>query len=134
MLNMDISDSIDDFNSSNPESSSTSLTVVQSPSQVEGTPSCGAPTPVRKISKRKCESDANVEVALLKIEEAKLKILEGQSKPRDEDESFFDSLLPHVRSLTPEQKIILRIKIQELILSFIYKNRATPDHTQESRD
>lgn len=73
-----------------------------------------------KGKKRKIENDLDVGTALVRLEENKLKILEDNKKTLDEDASFFDSLLPHVRKLAPQNKMLLRIKIQELVYSFSY--------------
>jgi hypothetical protein len=48
------------------------------------------------------------------------KVCEDEHKVRDEDVSFFDSLIPHIRKLSPARKMLLRIKAQELIYNFIY--------------
>lgn len=40
---------------------------------------------------------------------------------KDEDASFFESVLPHIKGLPPARKMLLRMKIQELIYNFVYK-------------
>lgn len=61
--------------------------------------------------------------ALIRIEERKLKMLENNRtqvpKVVDEDVAFFDSLLPHVKSLPPTEKLLLRIKMQQLVYDFV---------------
>ncbi|XP_041984271.1 uncharacterized protein LOC121736869 [Aricia agestis] len=42
--------------------------------------------------------------------------------PKDEDVGFFDSLIPHVRKLPPAKKLMLRMKIQELVYNTVYNN------------
>ncbi|XP_068624769.1 uncharacterized protein [Battus philenor] len=39
---------------------------------------------------------------------------------KDEDVGFFNSLLPHVRKLVPAKKLMLRMKIQELVYNTVY--------------
>lgn len=39
---------------------------------------------------------------------------------KDEDIGFFNSLLPHVKKLGPAKKLMLRMKIQELIYNTVY--------------
>lgn len=41
---------------------------------------------------------------------------------KDEDVGFFNSLLPHVRKLEPAKKLMLRMKIQELIYNTVYSD------------
>lgn len=40
---------------------------------------------------------------------------------KDEDVGFFNSLLPHVRKLGPAKKLMLRMKIQELVYNTVYQ-------------
>jgi hypothetical protein len=49
-----------------------------------------------------------------------LKVTEDEYKTMDEDISFFESLIPHIKTLSPARKMLLRIKTQELIYNFIY--------------
>ncbi|KAG6464635.1 hypothetical protein O3G_MSEX014641 [Manduca sexta] len=39
---------------------------------------------------------------------------------KDEDVGFFNSLLPHVKKLGPAKKLMLRMKIQELVYNTVY--------------
>lgn len=39
---------------------------------------------------------------------------------KDEDIGFFNSLLPHVKKLGPAKKLMLRMKIQELVYNTVY--------------
>jgi hypothetical protein len=55
-----------------------------------------------------------------KIERPKLKVSEEEQKAGTEDISFFQSLIPHVKGLSPARKMLLRIKTQELIYNFVY--------------
>lgn len=44
----------------------------------------------------------------------------NDSEQKDEDVGFFDSLLPHVKKLGPAKKLMLRMKIQELVYNTVY--------------
>ncbi|KAF2887960.1 hypothetical protein ILUMI_18213, partial [Ignelater luminosus] len=61
--------------------------------------------------------------------ETKLRILENRrQKTTDEDVSFFDSLLPHIRTFSPQRKLLLRMKIQQVVYNFAYGSQ---ERTQE---
>jgi hypothetical protein len=49
-----------------------------------------------------------------------LKVSEDEQKARDEDISFFESLLSHTKRLSSARKMLLRINIQKLIYHFVY--------------
>jgi hypothetical protein len=54
-------------------------------------------------------------------ERPNLKVSEDEYKTtKDEDSSFFESLIPHIKRLSPARKMLLRMKIQELIYNFVY--------------
>lgn len=89
-----------------------------------------ASTPVIRGRKRKSEND-DIGAALINLEKNKIRILEKETK-NDEDELFFQSLLPHLRPLPPHQKMLLRIKIQELVYNFIYRNQNKNSHADTS--
>lgn len=66
---------------------------------------------------RKRKSKLDVGNALLQIEKEKLQFLQEkkQKLPEDdEDMCFFKSLLPHVKHLTPEQKLDYRMKVMKI--------------------
>ncbi|XP_013148983.1 PREDICTED: uncharacterized protein LOC106111436 [Papilio polytes] len=44
----------------------------------------------------------------------------GEEPAKDEDIGFFNSLLPHVKKLVPAKKLMLRMKIQELVYNTVY--------------
>lgn len=48
------------------------------------------------------------------------KVVNEASPAKDEDIGFFNSLLPHVKKLGPAKKLMLRMKIQELIYNTVY--------------
>jgi hypothetical protein len=54
------------------------------------------------------------------IETPMLTVRGDEHKARDEDTSFFECLIPHIKGLSPERKILLRIKTLELINNFVY--------------
>lgn len=97
---------------------------VNQPPLPEETIEANASTHNNKGLKRKRQNDADIGTALIRIEENKLRVLEKQhQKTTDEDLSFFESLLPHIRTLTPQKKMLLRIKMQELVYNFVYVNQ-----------
>lgn len=63
---------------------------------------------------------------LLDIEARKLQLLEKKTKKassNDEDEAFFTSLLPHVRKLKAEDKLLFRTEIQNVLQKYAYKEK-----------
>lgn len=76
-------------------------------------------TPISKKIKRKVTNDLDVGTSLIKLEEEKIKML-GKQKKSDEDECFFESLLPHIRTLSPKRKMLLRMKIQQEVYNCVY--------------
>ena len=69
--------------------------------------------------KRSLPSDVDMRPA--DPERPNLKISEDEYKTtKDEDTSFFESLIPHIKRLSPARKMLLRMKIQELIYNFVY--------------
>jgi hypothetical protein len=69
--------------------------------------------------KRSLPSDVDMRPA--EPERPNLKISEDEYKTaKDEDTSFFESLIPHIKRLSPARKMLLRMKIQELIYNFVY--------------
>ncbi|XP_055608186.1 uncharacterized protein LOC129755620 [Uranotaenia lowii] len=66
----------------------------------------------------------------------RLPVTEKGDKPYhafDEDEAFFDSLLPHVRKLRPEEKLHFQIEMQSLVHQHVYcKNADMNDHQNEN--
>ncbi|XP_039962929.1 uncharacterized protein LOC120776384 [Bactrocera tryoni] len=60
----------------------------------------------------------------LEIEKRKLRLIEkkhSEKKERDEDQAFFESLLPHVRKLEPESKLLCRMDIQNTVYNHVYQ-------------
>uniref|UniRef100_A0A6P7G5F7 Uncharacterized protein LOC114336119 n=1 Tax=Diabrotica virgifera virgifera TaxID=50390 RepID=A0A6P7G5F7_DIAVI len=62
--------------------------------------------------------------ALIRLEEEKLDMV-TQSRQVDDDESFFNSLLPYVRRLPQEDKLLLRIQMQQLVYNAVYGKSRT---------
>lgn len=69
-------------------------------------------------TKRPYQSD--VGNAPARMDRPTLKVSEDEYKTRDEDVSFFESLIPHIKGLPPARKMLLRMKMQELIYNFVY--------------
>ncbi|XP_053691920.1 uncharacterized protein LOC128740405 [Sabethes cyaneus] len=77
-----------------------------------------SPEVISAIRKRAKMSHAT---QLLEIENRKLEILERKtSNVRDEDEAFFDSLLPYIRKLEPARKLYCRMELQKIIMEHVY--------------
>ncbi|XP_044764520.1 uncharacterized protein LOC123321081 [Coccinella septempunctata] len=94
---------------------------VDPPSMVDISQSCinepSTSTPSVSNFSRKRESDHNDCHTPL---EEKIKLLSNQKKPPDEDECFFESLLPHIRTLSPRKKMLLRMNIQKEVYDCVY--------------
>jgi hypothetical protein len=72
----------------------------------------------KHITKRSYQTD--VGHALAQIERPMLKVRRDKHKARDEDTSFFECLIPHIKGLSPERKMLLRMTTQESIYNFVY--------------
>lgn len=74
------------------------------------------------LEKKKKMTKNNHAERLLDIENKKLQLMEKKMahKERDEDEAFLESLLPHLRKLTPLQKLRCRIELQNVVLEHAY--------------
>ncbi|PNF38699.1 hypothetical protein B7P43_G17478 [Cryptotermes secundus] len=68
----------------------------------------------------RCKYETDVGSAPPVIQRPILKVSEDGYKARDEDTSFFESLIPHKKGLSPSKKMLLPMKTQELIYNFIY--------------
>ncbi|XP_062565437.1 uncharacterized protein LOC134227749 [Armigeres subalbatus] len=91
----------------------------------ESSPQSSKTPPVKKFKK---SVGKNIHTArLLDIEQRKLELLEKKvtSRDRDEDEAFFDSLLPHVKKLNPPAKFKLRMELQQIVLEHVYGSTST---------
>ncbi|VVC88926.1 uncharacterized protein LOC126970093 [Leptidea sinapis] len=53
-------------------------------------------------------------------DEEPLRSASNEGAAKDEDVGFFDSILPHVKKLAPAKKLMLRMKIQELVYNTVY--------------
>lgn len=73
---------------------------------------------VKHSAKRPYQPD--VGIAPARIDRPTQKVSEDEYKTWDEDASFFESLIPHIKGLPPARKMLLRMKIQELIYNFVY--------------
>lgn len=92
--------------------------------------------------KRKSQSDA-IGNALISLEKQKLQYLKSKSSRTsestlfDEDRQFFDSLMPHVKRIKPENKLLFRNEIQQLVQRYAYHDfidPGTPIGSDSSRD
>ena len=86
--------------------------------------------PVVPRVRKRSRQDDRIGEALVELEREKLKILE--SRTRDENLSFFESLLPHIKKLTSQKKMLLRMKMQEMVYNFVYGN-ASQESFQEAQ-
>ncbi|XP_039439879.1 uncharacterized protein LOC120426968 isoform X2 [Culex pipiens pallens] len=101
------------------ESAEDTFEVPNPPPAESGSPVGPSPPP----KKKRMSKDNNV-ARLIDIETKKLQLLERKvaSKERDEDEAFLESLLPHLRKLDPEQKLLCRMKMQSVVLEHVYSH------------
>lgn len=53
-------------------------------------------------------------------EEEVQKTSDAVEPAKDEDVGFFNSLMPHIKKLGPAKKLMLRMKIQELVYNTVY--------------
>ncbi|KAG8283361.1 hypothetical protein J6590_018952 [Homalodisca vitripennis] len=62
---------------------------------------------------------------LLELEKEKLKMKQNKAaeNPNDEDIGFFNSLLPHVRKLSPRDKLRFRMQVQEILFDMAYPHQ-----------
>ncbi|XP_039291131.1 uncharacterized protein LOC111059223 [Nilaparvata lugens] len=84
-----------------------------------------AVTPGTGYLKRVPPPQTAVGLQLLHIEKEKLKIrknklLENDNEDRDEDVGFFNSVLPHVRKLTPRDKLTFQMRVQRILFDVVY--------------
>lgn len=65
---------------------------------------------------------------LLEIEKEKLKLKQNKSTQdqNDEDVGFFNSLLPHVKQLTPRDKLSFRMQVQNILFNMAYPPEPSP--------
>lgn len=66
----------------------------------------------------------NIEGEMLNIEKKKLELLEQKTKNKipadDEDMAFFVSLLPHVKKMDPQTKLLCRMEMQKAVYNHAY--------------
>ncbi|XP_062699096.1 uncharacterized protein LOC134284307 [Aedes albopictus] len=102
---------------------------IPEPAEIDHTDE-GDTRPQRRAPKRSAQH------RLIDIEAKKLQLLEQKVRKGttadDEDEAFFKSLLPHVRKLPAEEKLLFRTEVQEVVHKFVYrKNRLLNDRRTE---
>ncbi|XP_034478995.1 uncharacterized protein LOC117785192 [Drosophila innubila] len=82
-------------------------------------------------SEEKKIAKLNVSDELLAIEQQKEALIEKKvntQKDRDDDEAFFDSLLPYMRKMEMMEKLRCRMEIQQIIYSFFVGKGSAPPH------
>jgi hypothetical protein len=72
-------------------------------------------------SRRSYQRDVNS--ASTQTERPMLRVSEDEHKARDQDDIFFESLIPVIKGFSSARKMLLRIKIQELIYHFVYNEK-----------
>ena len=86
--------------------------------------------PRTRPNKRSRTDDFNQNI--LDIEQEKVQYLKEKMKRKedgnDEDLMFLKSLLPHVKNIPMENKLIFRCRMQELVQEFAYIHRRTDSH------
>lgn len=89
-------------------------------SNVQQSTSSIEPFMTKHGTKRSHQEDTDSATA--ETERPKLRVKEDElNTTSEEDASFFESLIPHIKGLPPARKMLLRMKIQELIYNFVYK-------------
>ncbi|RVE49701.1 hypothetical protein evm_005676 [Chilo suppressalis] len=87
---------------------------------------------VKKTQKRRHDSNAKYNAAIIEIETKKAKLLEDTLKNRqteDDDLLFFRALLPHVKKIPPHRKLRFRNRVQEVVDEFAYNHdNLSPSH------
>lgn len=87
--------------------------------------------PYSTSKKRRLIPEAEVEIQLIQLEKEKLALqreIHGKD-PNDEDIGFLNSLLPHVKNLSPKDKLIFRMKVQQVLFEMVYGHQSTPNDT-----
>lgn len=77
---------------------------------------------------------------MIEIENQKLKYLKEKttvpfSPPKtieDEDRSFFNSLIPHVKKIREDRKLLFRTEIQQVVQRFAYTSQVFQDASSNS--
>ncbi|PNF14589.1 hypothetical protein B7P43_G13292, partial [Cryptotermes secundus] len=91
-----------------------------SPKEQQAALSTDSHTPKHSTTR---SSQTDVAYPSAEIQRPILKGREDEYKARDEDTSFFVSLIPHTKGPSPARKMLLQIKTQELIYNFIYNKK-----------
>lgn len=96
------------------------------------TPSLPSGSEPRTILTKRCRKRTSDMDALLELERQKMKLWREKHARQippttnttpvsDEDKSFFESLLPHVRQIQPRLKLRFRNEIQNLVQNYVYE-------------
>ncbi|XP_037947148.1 uncharacterized protein LOC119679069 isoform X1 [Teleopsis dalmanni] len=86
-------------------------------------------------TQKKCKSYFNKYSNIRNIEEKNIKEKKSKNKidSNDEDMAFFISLLPHVKNMTPPQKLLCRMEIQATVFNHVYgKGSSSSSITQHT--
>jgi hypothetical protein len=89
---------------------------------------CSTVSEQQKKSRRRQAPIDSVAHELLEPEKRKLRYIEenkAKQKTEDEDLNFFKSILPHLKHLTPFEKMSYRVKILQVTQEFV-KNTSQP--------
>ncbi|XP_046406406.1 uncharacterized protein LOC124172774 [Ischnura elegans] len=81
--------------------------------------------------KKRLTNQAKIGQELVNIEKEKLKLKLNkvdEVNKNDEDVGFFNSLLPHVKTLDPRKKMMFRMKVQELLFDMAYSPEQEPSY------
>lgn len=73
--------------------------------------------------KRKHSDTEDMTRVMFQLEKEKMEMQRQQqntANARDEDLGFFNSLLPHVRQLPPQQKMVFRLRVQQQLYELMY--------------
>lgn len=76
------------------------------------------------------QTEDNIGSELIKLEQQKLKFLESDTP--NEDQSFFDSLLPHVKKIIGEKKLLFRMDIQRTVYKYVYEKKEVDTNDEDS--
>ncbi|XP_031770682.2 uncharacterized protein LOC116413823 [Galleria mellonella] len=90
------------------------------------------PSSSKSRTSKNCNEDVQV-ITLLKEGNQMMRDYKTYDDGQDEDESFFRSLMPHMRELTGDQKLLLRMEIIKLILN-VKQSSNNCSKTSDSND
>ncbi|XP_043512715.1 uncharacterized protein LOC122530109 [Frieseomelitta varia] len=92
-----------------------------SPSPSPSVASCSSSH--KKRSKRPHNHLSDIGSKLVELEKKKLKLL---AEDQNEDIRFFESLIPHIKKLSDEKRMLLMMDIQQVVYRHVYSTPQTP--------